>query len=132
MQGRTNVCGCYLPQAIGIETIHERVRCLSGWLLEQPLELRHSNGQPAVQIYGPITTERRGGTIAFNFCDPSGVVLDCYAVQEDANRHGCGLPESLAATYRKFGHVSKLACRAIRVAKTTEFRRQQPCLYQVV
>src|SRR6266567_4355744 len=32
----------------------------------------------------------------------------------------CGLPESLAATYRKFGHIGKLACRAIRVTKTTE------------
>src|SRR5215472_13024460 len=36
-------------QSIGIETIHERVRCLSGWLLEQLLALCHSNGQPAVQ-----------------------------------------------------------------------------------
>jgi molybdenum cofactor sulfurtransferase len=74
-------------ETIGIETIHERVRCLTGWLLEQLLALRHSNGQPAVQIYGPITTERRGGTIAFNFCDPSGTVWDCYAIQEEANRH---------------------------------------------
>ena len=78
-------------ETIGMETIHERVRCLSGWLLEQLLELRHSNGQPAVQIYGPITTERRGGTIAFNFCDPSGAVLNCYAIQEDANQHGISL-----------------------------------------
>ena len=50
--------------------------------------LRHSNGQPVVRIYGPITTERRGGTIAFNFCAPSGAVLDCYAVQEEANQRG--------------------------------------------
>jgi molybdenum cofactor sulfurtransferase len=76
-------------EAIGMETIHERVRCLTGWLLEQLLALRHSNGQPVVRIYGPITTEKRGGTIAFNFCDPSGVVLDCYTIQEEANQ--CGL-----------------------------------------
>ena len=76
-------------EAIGIETIHERVRCLTGWLLEQLLALRHSNGQPVVRIYGPITTEKRGGTIAFNFCDPSGAILDCYTIQEDANQ--CGL-----------------------------------------
>jgi selenocysteine lyase/cysteine desulfurase len=74
-------------QAIGIETIHERVRCLTGWLLEQLLELRHSNGQPVVCIYGPITTESRGGTISFNVCDPSGVVLDCYAIQDEANQY---------------------------------------------
>jgi molybdenum cofactor sulfurtransferase len=76
-------------EAIGMETIHERVRCLTGWLLEQMLALRHSNGQPVVRIYGPITTEKRGGTIAFNFCDPSGVILDCYTIQEEANQ--CGL-----------------------------------------
>ncbi|HXX79093.1 MAG TPA: aminotransferase class V-fold PLP-dependent enzyme, partial [Ktedonobacteraceae bacterium] len=78
-------------EAIGIETIHERVRCLTGWLLEQLLALRHSNGQPVVSIYGPVTTEQRGGTIAFNVCDPSGVVLDCYAIQEEANQHGISI-----------------------------------------
>jgi selenocysteine lyase/cysteine desulfurase len=75
-------------EAIGIETIHERIRCLTGWLLEQLSEQRHCNGQPVVRIYGPITTERRGGTIAFNFCDPSGAVFDCYAIQEEINQHG--------------------------------------------
>lgn len=74
---------------IGIEKIHERVRCLTSWLLEQLLRLRYSNGQLVARIYGPATTERRGGTIAFNFCNPSGAILDCYAMQEDANR--CGL-----------------------------------------
>lgn len=74
-------------ESIGIEMIHERVRCLTGWLLEQMLSLRHSNGQPLVRIYGPTTTNRRGGTIAFNFCDPTGAVLDCYAMQEQANRY---------------------------------------------
>jgi hypothetical protein len=59
---------------------------MTGWLLEQLLALRHSNGQPVVCIYGPITTERRGGTIAFNFCDPSGVILDCYTIQEYTNQ----------------------------------------------
>src|SRR5947208_12731043 len=52
-------------ETIGIETIHERVRCLSGWLLEQLHALRHSNGQPAVRIYGPITPYKRGEPIAF-------------------------------------------------------------------
>jgi molybdenum cofactor sulfurtransferase len=51
------------------------------------MALRHSNGQPVVRIYGPTTTDRRGGTIAFNFCDPAGAVLDCYAMQEQANRY---------------------------------------------
>ena len=75
-------------ESIGIELIHERVRCLTGWL-EQMSTLRYSNDQPLVSIYGPTTTDRRGGTIAFNFCDPDGAVLDCYAMQEQANL--CGI-----------------------------------------
>jgi selenocysteine lyase/cysteine desulfurase len=80
---------------IGIEVIHERVTCLTGWLLKQLAALRHSNGAPLAQIYGPVTTERRGGTIAFNFLNPMGERLDCYQAQERANdvslsvRSGC-------------------------------------------
>ncbi|HEY7350033.1 MAG TPA: aminotransferase class V-fold PLP-dependent enzyme [Ktedonobacterales bacterium] len=81
--------------SIGIEMIHERVLCLTGWLLEQLTALRHSNGKPVVQIYGPLTTDRRGGTIAFNFLNPEGKLLDCYQAQAKTNhlsislRSGC-------------------------------------------
>jgi selenocysteine lyase/cysteine desulfurase len=71
---------------IGIEMIHARVMCLTGWLLEQLTALCHSNGMPVVQIYGPLTTDRRGGTIAFNFLNPEGTLLDCYQAQETFNR----------------------------------------------
>jgi molybdenum cofactor sulfurtransferase len=80
---------------IGIDVIHERVLCLTGWFLDQLTALRHSNGSPVVQIYGPITTEQRGGTIAFNFFNPQGKLLDCYEQQEKTNqltisvRSGC-------------------------------------------
>lgn len=78
-------------ERIGIELIHERVQCLTGWLLENMLALRHSNGQPVVRIYGPISTEMRGGTIAFNFYDPTGNLLDCYTSQEEANSYELSL-----------------------------------------
>ena len=58
--------------SVGVETIHERVVCLTGWLLDQLTALRHSNGQPLVRIYGPTTTEGRGGTITVNFIDAQG------------------------------------------------------------
>ena len=51
--------------------------------------------QPVVQIYGPLTTDRRGGTIAFNFLTPKGNLLDCYQAQAKINhlsislRSGC-------------------------------------------
>jgi hypothetical protein len=40
--------------------IHERVRCLTGWLLHELLALRQTNGAPLVRLYGPRTrTPRR-------------------------------------------------------------------------
>jgi selenocysteine lyase/cysteine desulfurase len=63
-------------ESIGIETIHERVCCLAGWLLDRLPGLRHGNGQPLVRLYGPATTEARGGTITFNFLDAGGRHLD--------------------------------------------------------
>jgi molybdenum cofactor sulfurtransferase len=59
-------------EAIGLETIGERVRFLSGWLLEELFALRHSNGRPVVHIYGPVSTQARGGTITLNLYDPQG------------------------------------------------------------
>ena len=112
--------------AIGMETIHERVRCLSGWLIEQLLELRHSNGQPVVRIYGPITTERRGGTIAFNFCDPSGVILDCYTIQEEANQ--CGL--SLRSGCFCNPGVREIALGLVREDLASVFRQKERMTYE--
>ena len=43
--------------SVGIETVHTRVMCLTGWLLEALGALRHSNGAPVVRIYGPAGTE---------------------------------------------------------------------------
>ncbi|KUP98687.1 cysteine desulfurase [Thermobifida cellulosilytica TB100] len=77
--------------AIGMETVRTRVRCLTGWLLDHLSEARHSNGTPLVRIYGPTTTEARGGTVAFNFLDPSGRVVDERAVARDAARANISL-----------------------------------------
>lgn len=57
---------------IGIETIGERVRCLTGWLLDTVTQLRHSNGQPMVEIHGPENLEMRGGTISLTVYDAEG------------------------------------------------------------
>lgn len=73
-------------ESIGIETIHRRVTCLAGWLIEQLLELRHANGAPLVRVYGPTDTRDRGGTIALNFYDPEGALMDYRHIEELANR----------------------------------------------
>ncbi|MFZ5912125.1 MAG: aminotransferase class V-fold PLP-dependent enzyme, partial [Chloroflexota bacterium] len=54
-------------ESIGYEAIHERVRCLTGWLLDNLTQMKHSTGEPLARIYGPTTTEGRGGAITVNF-----------------------------------------------------------------
>ncbi len=78
-------------QSIGIETIHERVGCLTGWLLEQMAGLRHSNGTRLLQVYGPQTLAARGGTISFSLNDPSGQHLDYRRVEKLASEAGISL-----------------------------------------
>jgi selenocysteine lyase/cysteine desulfurase len=63
------------------------VACLGGWLLEQLQELRHRNGRPVVEIYGPKTWTGRGATIAFNFLHPGGRWVDERFVDRVAERH---------------------------------------------
>jgi selenocysteine lyase/cysteine desulfurase len=77
--------------SVGVETIHTRVMCLTGWLLEALGGLRHANGAPIVRIYGPAGTDRRGATIAMNFFDPSGVLIDSVRVERRANMVGISL-----------------------------------------
>ena len=78
-------------QSIGLEVIAERVRCLTGWLLDELLALRHSNGRAMVRIYGPATTHDRGGTVTFNLYDPQGHLLDYRRVEELAGNEGISL-----------------------------------------
>jgi molybdenum cofactor sulfurtransferase len=78
-------------QSIGIETIAERVLCLSGWLLGQLLALRHTNGRAMVRIYGPATTQARGGTVTLNLYDPHGHLLDYRRVEELAGAENISL-----------------------------------------
>ncbi len=78
-------------QAIGIEVIAQRVRCLTGWILDELLAMRHSNGHSMVRIYGPTTTEARGGTVTLNLYDPHGHLLDYRRVEELAGKEGISL-----------------------------------------
>ena len=76
---------------VGVKTIHERVTCLTSWLIEQLVTLRHPNGRPVVRVYGPVTTEGRGGTLAFNFYDANGAVIDHQTVENEASQRNIAL-----------------------------------------
>jgi selenocysteine lyase/cysteine desulfurase len=78
-------------ESIGLDLIHMRVMCLTGWLIDQLLALHHSNGRPLIRLYGPSNTDRRGGTIQVNFFDPDGEMFDCYTLEQLANEERISL-----------------------------------------
>jgi len=70
---------------IGYEKIHTRVECLTGWLLENLVELKHANGSSLVKIYGPLDTKARGGTLALNFFNSHGRIIPKNLLEKEAN-----------------------------------------------
>lgn len=78
-------------ESIGIETIHERVRSLTGWLLNHLTTLKHANGVPLIRLYGPIDTEKRGGSLSMNFFNTRGQPIDHRAIEDAANRANISL-----------------------------------------
>ena len=71
---------------IGQDTIHTRVRCLTGWLLKELSALCHNNGRSLVHVYGPLNTQQRGGTVTFNLFDPQDRFIDHRLVEQRANQ----------------------------------------------
>jgi selenocysteine lyase/cysteine desulfurase len=78
--------GLEFLESVGLDQIHSRVKCLSGWLIDSLLALHHSNGRSLIQLYGPASTENRGGTVTLNFYDVEGVVIDHQLIEEAANK----------------------------------------------
>jgi selenocysteine lyase/cysteine desulfurase len=77
--------------SIGIDRIHQRVMCLTGWLIDRLAGLRHGTGEPMARIYGPSSTRDRGGTVAFNLLDPGGRIIDERAVARDTAGAGISI-----------------------------------------
>jgi selenocysteine lyase/cysteine desulfurase len=78
-------------QSVGLDVIHARVQCLTAWLLDTLTAYRHSSGETLVHIYGPLTAEDRGGTVALNFYDRDGQFIDHRLVERHANAEGISL-----------------------------------------
>ncbi len=77
--------------SVGMEAIHTRTVCLTGWLLEALGALRHDNGAPLVHVYGPVEMRERGGTVTMNLYDPAGDFIDHRLVEARANREQISL-----------------------------------------
>ena len=78
-------------QSIGYEIIHERVRTLTGWLLDNLSGMKHASGVPLVRIYGPLDTVKRGGAVSANFYDQHGEPVDHRFIEQQANQHNISL-----------------------------------------
>jgi selenocysteine lyase/cysteine desulfurase len=76
---------------IGVETIHDHVRRLTRRLLETLDSLRHPTRARTAIVYGPRDVDRRGATVAFNFFQPDGRVVDQRYVDRVAHRHNISL-----------------------------------------
>ena len=83
--------GLAFLERVGLDQIHERVRCPTGWLLDALLAQCHTGGRPLVRVYGPVTTEGRGATIAFNIHDATGAMIDHTEVETRAAEAGISL-----------------------------------------
>jgi len=73
-------------EAIGYDVISERVKTLTGWLLEHLTEMRHSTGVPLARVFGPTTAEGRGGAVTVNFYDKDGKAFDHRFIESEANK----------------------------------------------
>lgn len=73
-------------ESIGMDVIHERVKTLTGWLLENLTQMKHSTGEPLVRLFGPSSMEGRGGAVTVNFYDKNGKAFDHRYIESEANR----------------------------------------------
>lgn len=73
-------------ESIGYGIIHERVKCLTGWLLSNITQMKHSTGEPLARIYGPTNMEARGGAVTINFFDKDGQPINHRSIEGDANQ----------------------------------------------
>jgi len=76
---------------IGYQLIHDRVATLTGWLLDELHALRHANGKALIHIYGPLSTQARGGTVALNFFDQQGHIIPKQLLEEEANQRNISI-----------------------------------------
>lgn len=76
---------------VGMAEVQARVGALTGALLAILGGTAHASGASAVEIYGPATTDGRGGTVAFNVLDREGQVVPYGVVERAASARNISL-----------------------------------------
>lgn len=81
--------------SIGMQRINERVHSLINYLHQQLKELKHSNGERQLDIFGSPQRENTGGTMIMGFRNPDGSKINFERIEEISNgkkisiRSGC-------------------------------------------
>jgi selenocysteine lyase/cysteine desulfurase len=83
--------GFDLLAEVGMARLEHHVGELTALLLRGLRRLRHANGARLTVLYGPSGTRDRGGTVAFNVLDPTGLPIPFERVEERANAAGVAL-----------------------------------------
>jgi molybdenum cofactor sulfurtransferase len=83
--------GLDLLDEVGLETVHRRVQALTGYLIAELSRLEHASGQRLVRIFGPRDVAARGGTIACNFYDGAGDLIDHHEIERLAAERNLSL-----------------------------------------
>lgn len=78
-------------ESIGYDVIGARVESLTGWLLDNLTQMKHGNGNPLVRLFGPKSTEGRGGAVTVNFYDKNGKAFDHRFIESEANKANISL-----------------------------------------
>jgi molybdenum cofactor sulfurtransferase len=76
---------------VGMENVTRHVSEMTERVLQILSGARLRDGSPAVDIYGPRSTEGRGGTVAFNLFDGRGGVIPYGDVEREASAVGISL-----------------------------------------
>jgi selenocysteine lyase/cysteine desulfurase len=118
---------------VGMQRLGAHVAHLTALLLDGLTALHHADGAPLVRIYGPTGLCDRGGTVAFNVVDRSGVPVAFGAVEARARqahvslRGGCFCnPGASEAAFAFDGARSARCLRALGAGFTID--RFRACL----
>ena len=109
--------GLALLDRLGLGRIHAHVNRITQQLIDGLSALKHPNGTPLIEVYGPANTIARGGTVAFNVRAADGRIIDFEAVIDAAAglnislRGGCFC--NPGASEHAFGYTAEQVDRAL-------------------
>ena len=83
--------GFELLEKIGMRRIHDHVARLTTRFLAGLEAMAHSDGTPAVRVYGPRSDKARGGTVAFNVLSFDGRAVPYSLVERRARDAGIAI-----------------------------------------